>query len=77
VIELWTRGFLVKDWNSLVTSVSMWKWVLPAAGIVVAYASTVLSKRYLEVRNYRSPSIRALKKDKGKDDGFGTNSVTA
>jgi tetratricopeptide (TPR) repeat protein len=75
-IELWTRGFIVKDWNSLVTAISLWKWILPAGGVAFAYASTALSKRYLEVRNYRSPSIRA-KRDGGKEDGVGAKSVSA
>jgi hypothetical protein len=75
-VQLWTRGFVVKDWNSLVTTVSLWKWIIPAVGIVFVYASTALSKRYLEVRNYRSPSIRAHKKDGGKDHSFGAKSAS-
>lgn len=77
VIQMWSKGYLVKDWNSLVTSVGLWKWVLPAAGIVLTYAMSVLSKRYLEVRNYRSPSIRARRKDAAKDDEFTANSASA
>ena len=76
-IEIWTKGYILKDWNSLVTTVSLWKWVLPTTGIVFAYASTALSKRYLEVRNYRSPSIRGLKKDRGREDGIAAKSITA
>jgi hypothetical protein len=75
-VQLWTRGFVVKDWNFLVTTVSLWKWIVPAVGIVFAYASTALSKRYLEVRNYRSPSIRASKKDGGKEHGLGAKSAS-
>lgn len=77
VIELWSRGLIVDDWNSLVTSHSAWKWVVPVVGIALAYASTVLSKRYLEARNYRSPTIRAVRKDRGRTDGSGAKSVTA
>jgi tetratricopeptide (TPR) repeat protein len=76
-IAIWTKGFIVKDWNSLVTTVSMWKWILPSAGILFAYASTAFSKRYLEVRNYRSPSIHGPKKDRAKEDGAGVKRVTA
>jgi tetratricopeptide (TPR) repeat protein len=77
LIQLWSRGYIVKDWNSLVTTVGLWKWILPAAGIVLTYALSVFSKRYLEVRNYRSPSVRARKKDSAKDDGFSAKSVSA
>jgi len=76
-IMIWTKGFVVKDWNSLVTSVGMWKWILPAAGIVFAYASALLTRRYLEVRNYRSPSIRGQKKDTGKEDTSDANRASA
>jgi tetratricopeptide (TPR) repeat protein len=76
LIQLWSRGYIVKDWNSLVTTVGLWKWALPAAGIVYTYALSVFSKRYLEVRNYRSPSIRARKKDSAKDNGFAAKSAS-
>jgi tetratricopeptide (TPR) repeat protein len=77
VIGLWTKGLIVKDWNSLVNTVFLWKWIVPAAGIVIAYAYTVFSKRYLEVRNYRSPSLRAPGKEKGQGGLFGKKSATA
>jgi hypothetical protein len=77
VIQLWSKGYIVKDWNTMVTTVGLWKWVLPSAGIVITYLMSVFSKRYLEVRNYRSPSIRARKKDNAKDDGAAPKSLSA
>jgi tetratricopeptide (TPR) repeat protein len=77
VIQLWSKGYIVKDWNTMVTTVGLWKWMLPSAGIVITYLMSVFSKRYLEVRNYRSPSIRARKKDNAKDDGAAPKSVSA
>lgn len=77
VIQLWSKGFVVKDWHSLVTTVQTWKWVLPAAGIVITYMMSVFSKRYTEVRNYRSPSIRAKRKDGTKENGFVASGASA
>jgi hypothetical protein len=77
LIQLWSKGFIVKDWNSLAPSGGMWKWVVPAAGIVLMYALSIFSKRYLEVRNYRSQSIQARKKDSGKGDGISARSASA
>jgi tetratricopeptide (TPR) repeat protein len=77
LIQVWSRGFVIKDWNSLVPSAGMWKWVVPAAGILLMYAISIFSKRYLEVRNYRSPTIRGRKKDSAKDDGQDAKSASA
>lgn len=77
LVQLWAKGYIVKDWNSLVTSVGLWKWVLPAAGIVLTYALSVFSKRYLEVRNYRSASSPAWKKDAAKESGLASKSASA
>jgi len=77
VIQLWSRGYIVKDWNSLVIPEGLWKWVLPMAGIAITYILSVFSKRYLEVRNYKSPSLRSTKKDKLKDESAFSKSVSA
>lgn len=68
LILLWSKGFIVKDWNSLVTVVPLWKWILPVGGIVVTYSLSLFSKRHYEVRDYRTPNIRQRRKDTVKDD---------
>jgi hypothetical protein len=68
-VELWTRGYILKDWNSLPASAPVWKWVLPSVVVTFSYSVSWFSRRYVEVRNYRSQSIRARKKDAKKEDG--------
>lgn len=63
LILLWSKGFIVKDWNSLVVSVPLWKWVLPATGVAVTYAVSLLSKHYREVRSYRIAAGRQANVD--------------
>jgi tetratricopeptide (TPR) repeat protein len=58
-VQLWSRGYVIKDWYMLELPTPVWKWALPAAGIVIAYAMTLLSRQYKEVRNYRNTSLRA------------------
>jgi hypothetical protein len=76
-IQLWSRGFIVKDWNSLVIPGGWWKWVIPLAGITSTYLLSILSKRYLEVRNYRAPSIRPAGKDSSKENPALAKSASA
>ena len=59
LVQLWSRGYVIKDWYMLELTTPVWKWALPAAGVVIAYAMTFLSGRYTEVRNYRNTSLRA------------------
>jgi hypothetical protein len=58
LLQIWARGYLIEDWNSLLYPTPPWKWILPAAGIVISYAMSVFARRYKEVRNYRTPSFR-------------------
>ncbi len=67
----------MKDWNSLVIPEGLWRWVLPLAGIAITYVLSVFSKRYLEVRNYKSPSLRSTKKDNLKEDTAFSKSMSA
>jgi tetratricopeptide (TPR) repeat protein len=62
-LELWTRGYMWPDWNSFDHPASLWKWVLPAAGIALAYLVSASSRRLLEVRNYRTPDGRQRSTD--------------
>ena len=67
VVQLWSRGYVIKDWSYLELDSPTWKWVLPLAGIVLSYAMSLFARSYLEVRNYRSPSLRQRGKT-GSDD---------
>jgi hypothetical protein len=55
VVGLWSRGYLWPDWNTLPVETALWKWIVPACGIVLAYLISAGSKRLVEVRNYRTP----------------------
>jgi hypothetical protein len=63
LVGLWTRGYVWPDWNNLIYPVSMWKWVVPASGVVIAYLFSARSKRLMEVRNYRTPESRGRSSD--------------
>jgi tetratricopeptide (TPR) repeat protein len=58
VVQIVARGFIVEDWHVIEFATPLWKWILPAVGIVIAYAASIFSKQYLEVRNYRTPTLR-------------------
>lgn len=77
VVFLWTKGFIVKDWNSLVTAVPLWKWIIPIAGTTLTYVLSFFSKQYYEVRNYGTPGIRQRRKETGKEDEFTINKASA
>jgi tetratricopeptide (TPR) repeat protein len=76
-IQLWSRGLIVNDWNSLVIPEGWWRWVIPLAGITIAYLYSILTKRYLEVRNYRSSSKGSTRKDGIKENAVLTRSASA
>ena len=51
------RGAIVRDWSVPDTVTPAWALVVPAAGLALAWAMTVFSRHYHEVRNYRSPAF--------------------
>ncbi len=55
--QLILRGAIVRDWTVPDSSPSIWTWIVPAAGVALAWAMTLLSRHYHEVRNYRSPAF--------------------
>jgi len=63
LLALASRGYLVKDWNSLVYPLAAWKWILPSVGILFSFLLSVTSKRYKEIRNYRDPENRQRQHD--------------
>ncbi|MDH3198574.1 MAG: hypothetical protein OEO21_10080, partial [Candidatus Krumholzibacteria bacterium] len=58
VVQIVALGFIVEDWHVIDFATPLWKWILPAVGILVAYLASIFSKQYLEVRNYRTPTLR-------------------
>lgn len=63
LICLASKGYVWKDWNAIDYPAAMWKWVVPASGIVLSYLFAARSKRLMEVRNYRTPDSRTRASD--------------
>lgn len=59
LIQIWSRGYVIEDWTALVYTTALWKWAVPAAGIVLSYILSLFGRQYLEVRNYRIASFRS------------------
>jgi hypothetical protein len=68
VLALSSRGYLVKDWNSLVYPLAVWKWILPSVGILLSFLLCITSKRYKEIRNYREPENRQRQHDPDENE---------
>jgi tetratricopeptide (TPR) repeat protein len=73
LIQLWAKGYVIDDWNTLVNSTPLWKWILPALGITMTYLMSVFSRQYKEVRNYRSSAFRP----RMREDELAAKKVTA
>jgi tetratricopeptide (TPR) repeat protein len=52
IIQLFARGYIIKDSASLTYGPSMWKTILPVSGIVIAYVTSMLSKSRYEFRDF-------------------------
>ncbi len=57
-LMLWTRGYPLPDWNVLPTRTPLWQWILPVAGLALAYWIAIVSRQRYEVRNTRAGSAR-------------------
>jgi hypothetical protein len=66
-LALWTRGYPLPRWSALDYSTPLWKWILPAAGIVVSYLIAVFSRQLYEMRSTRSGAGRQ-RASEGLDD---------
>jgi len=73
LIQLWAKGYIIDDWNTLVYSTPLWKWIMPALGIAMTYLMSVFSRQYKEVRNYRSSAFRP----RTKEDELAAKKATA
>ncbi len=58
LLQLWSRGYLVKDWQMINTPTPWWQWVLPALGIILSYLWSFAAKPIKEVRNQRKPNAK-------------------
>jgi tetratricopeptide (TPR) repeat protein len=57
-LMLWTRGYPLKDWHAIDGNTPLWKWIVPAVGILLSYYVALTSRQRYEVRNTRSGSPR-------------------
>ncbi|MDH4036020.1 MAG: tetratricopeptide repeat protein [Candidatus Krumholzibacteria bacterium] len=57
-LMLWTRGYLVPDWNSLSTPTPLWKWIVPGLGVAISYWVALTANQRYEVRNTRIGTSR-------------------
>jgi hypothetical protein len=62
-LMLWTRGYPLPRWDTLVTGTPLWQWLLPAAGVFVSYWVAIVSRQRYEVRNTRAGSSRSRSTD--------------
>lgn len=51
VLELFARGYIVPDERMLIFGKAPWKVILPAAGLLLAYLSTFLSRQGMDLRD--------------------------
>ncbi|HEX5133090.1 MAG TPA: tetratricopeptide repeat protein, partial [Candidatus Krumholzibacteria bacterium] len=66
-LMLWTRGYPLPQWDALPAPTPLWKWILPAAGIGLAYWIAIVSRQRYEVRNTRAGSSRQRAGDVNND----------
>jgi tetratricopeptide (TPR) repeat protein len=57
-LMLWTRGYVVPDWNTLPSATPLWKWILPGVGVALSYWTALAARQRYEVRNTRTGTLR-------------------
>jgi tetratricopeptide (TPR) repeat protein len=57
-LALWTRGYVFPVWDSLEYPTTLKHWVVPGAGVVLAYAIALMSRQLYEARNTRTITTR-------------------
>lgn len=62
-LHVWTKGLLLKDPSTFFVDTPLWKMILPAAGIVLSYAMSFLSKPQYSFRAYRPPKSKKSAKE--------------
>ncbi len=67
-IMLWTRGAVFPYWESAEYATPLWKWILPALGVVVSYMVALLSRQLYEARNTRTITVRGSGNSDDKSD---------
>lgn len=68
VVEVFSRGFIIKDDLSLIGTVPLWKTITPVAAIVLAYLMSFFTKPQYSFRAYR-PKKSRIKEISGETRG--------
>jgi tetratricopeptide (TPR) repeat protein len=68
VLALWSRGLLIKDWDTISYSMRAWKIVLPAALIALAYAGSIRSKQTLRMTGFSPTARRDLRQGAKREE---------
>lgn len=64
VVMLWMRGAAFPSWDATEIKTPLWKWILPAAGIVTMYCVSIMSRRLYEARSTRTVPVRTSAEDR-------------
>jgi hypothetical protein len=65
---LWTRGNVYPYWDSVEFSTPLWKWILPALGVIASYLVALMSRQLYEARNTRTVTTRSTQSDDKSDE---------
>ncbi|MFH1755900.1 MAG: tetratricopeptide repeat protein, partial [Candidatus Latescibacterota bacterium] len=68
LILLWSRGMIVKDWNTIVTYIPLWKYIVFAGSGLAALLLSVLSKPPYDSKSFRSRGARGCMKEHRLED---------
>ena len=63
LIQVFTKGYLVKDGIDVVTVTPLWKIVSPVAAIVIVYLMSIFAKQQYDFRSYRHNTMRQRKRE--------------
>jgi tetratricopeptide (TPR) repeat protein len=74
VVQLVANGYVIKDETALVITTPLWKPIVAAVAIVLAYALSLLSKPQYNFRAYRASKAKARAKE-AKGDPHGAARV--
>ncbi|MEE9269301.1 MAG: tetratricopeptide repeat protein [Candidatus Krumholzibacteria bacterium] len=68
IIQIYTKGYMIKDPTSLVDEVPLWKLVLPIVGVVWSYVFSIFSKQKYDFRGQRDHNVRHRPKEHKLDN---------
>ncbi|MFQ5512052.1 MAG: tetratricopeptide repeat protein [Candidatus Krumholzibacteriia bacterium] len=67
LVQLYTRGYLIKDPSSLVDEAPLWKIILPAVGVVWSYLLSTFGRHEYDFRAHRDQNLRHRAKETRPD----------